>query len=83
MNLGSGQSFANAVNVPALETAATTGLMRILPGQPDSSYLVHKIEGTHLDVGGSGSRMPLSGCCLSSSQIKTIRDWIAAGAQRN
>jgi hypothetical protein len=85
LNLSAGNAYANTVNVPASETASTTMLMRILPGQPDSSYLVHKIQGTHLDedVGGSGSRMPLSGCCLSSGQIATIRDWIAAGAVNN
>lgn len=85
LNLSSGQTFTNTVNVLAGETVSTTMLMRILPEQPDSSYLVHKIQGTHLeeDVGGSGSRMPLTGCCLSSSQIMTIRDWIAAGAANN
>lgn len=83
LDLSEGQTFTNTVNVPANETAQTTMLMRIRPEQPDSSYLVHKIQGTHVAAGGSGGRMPLSGCCLSTTQINTIRAWVTAGALNN
>jgi hypothetical protein len=69
------------VNVPSQELPA---MMRIRPTKPDSSYLVHKIQGTHLTVGGSGVRMPASGSgFLSESVINIIRSWVAAGAQNN
>lgn len=79
MNLGPGVAYANVVNVPARQLP---GMMRVRPFQPESSYLVHKIQGTHLNVGGSGSRMPLGGT-LSQQDIDLIRAWIVAGAQNN
>lgn len=80
MNLSAGQAYTNTVNV----SSAQLGSMdRIEPGQPDQSYLVHKIQGTHLQVGGSGVRMPASGNFLSQSQIDLIRNWISQGALNN
>ncbi len=79
MDLSDGLAFANTVGVPSNQSQ----LLRIDPGAPDDSYLVHKIQGTQGDVGGSGSRMPLTGCCLTSAQITLIRDWISAGALNN
>lgn len=80
MNLSAGQAYSNTVNV----SSAQLGSMdRIEPGQPDRSYLVHKIQGTHLTVGGSGVRMPATGNFLSQSQIDLIRNWIAQGALNN
>ena len=80
MSLAAGQAFSNVVNVAARELPS---MNRVTPNQPDDSYLVHKIQGTHLDVGGSGSRMPLDRSPLSQSDIDLIRDWIQAGAQSN
>ena len=79
MNLSLGQAFANIVNVPSNES----GLLRVKPSEPDSSYLVHKIQGTQSTVGGSGGRMPLGRAALSQAQIDIIRQWIADGAQNN
>jgi hypothetical protein len=79
MNLSVGQAYANTVNVESLELA---GMDRIEPGDPDESYLVHKIQGTQADVGGGGGRMPLGGQ-LSAAEIETIRSWIATGAANN
>jgi len=83
MDLSAGQAYANIVNVPANETASTSGLMRVRPSFPDSSYLVHKIQGTQQSVGGSGGQMPLTNCCLSQSDIDRIRQWITDGALNN
>lgn len=80
MNLGAGQTFSNVVNVVSRELPS---MNRVTPNQPDNSYLVHKIQGTHLDVGGSGVRMPLGRSPLSQGQIDLIRAWIEAGAQSN
>lgn len=79
MNLSSGQTFANTVNVASNES----NLDRIEPGQPDQSYLVHKIQGTQAQVGGSGARMPLGAPALPQADIDVIRAWITAGAQNN
>ena len=82
MSLAAGQAFSNVVNVAARQLPS---MNRVTPNQPDDSYLVHKVQGTHLDVGvgGSGSRMPLNLSPLSQSDIDLIRAWIQAGAQSN
>lgn len=80
LNLTEGQAYANIVGVSSVELAS---MNRIEPGEPDSSYLVHKIQGTQASVGGIGDRMPLIGCCLSQAEIDVIRDWVAAGAENN
>jgi hypothetical protein len=78
MNLGAGRAFANTVNVPSRQS----NLNRIEPGDPDKSYLLHKLNGTQRTVGGGGSRMPLGGR-LSAGQIEKIRQWIAQGAKND
>ncbi len=80
LNLSQGLAHSNIVNVSAKQLA---GMLRVRPGQPDQSYLVHKIQGTQASVGGTGNRMPLVGTPLTQAQIDTIRDWIAAGAPKN
>jgi len=83
MDLRAGFAFASIVNVSSGEVPA---LKRIRPFRPDSSYLVHKIQGTQASVGGVGARMPF-GCsgsgCLPNATINTIRNWILQGAQNN
>lgn len=83
MNLTTGNSYSNIVNVSATEVPA---LKRVRPFMPDSSYLVHKIQGTQASVGGTGARMPF-GCsgsgCLSNTTINIVRNWILQGAQNN
>jgi hypothetical protein len=76
MNLTSAQaSFDNLVNMPSLEVP---GLIRVLPGDPDNSYLIHKLEGT----AAVGDRMPLGSPPLDPAIIANIRQWIADGALR-
>ncbi len=77
-----------------LEAAVTTGSlvdrpargvegrMLVAPGRPESSYLIDKLQGTHLEVGGRGARMPRRADALSDADVETIRRWIAAGAPR-
>ncbi|MEX0692531.1 MAG: hypothetical protein WD934_11730 [Gemmatimonadales bacterium] len=79
-HLGAGQSYVSVVGVPSVQLP---GWFRVRAGQPDSSYLVHKIQGTHLQVGGVGARMPLNAAVLRQGQIDTIRAWIANGALNN
>jgi len=58
-------------------------LQRVNPFNPDLSYLINKLEGTQLEVGGSLGQMPSGLPPLSSEQIATIRSWILAGALKN
>lgn len=80
MSLDPGETRANTVNVAS---AQLPSMDRIEPGDPDASYLVHKIQGTQAQVGGSGSRMPEALPPLSQGQIDIIREWIADGARSN
>lgn len=79
-NLSAGQAYASIVSVPS---AQVPDLFRVHPSFPDSSYLVHKIQGTQGSVGGSGGRMPLGGTPLTTEEIATIRAWVTAGAPNN
>ncbi len=73
LRLDAGNSYALLVNVPSNEVSS---LLRVNPGNPDTSYLVQKIQG-NASVGG---RMPLGGPALTQAQIDLVRGWIAAGA---
>lgn len=75
-----GQAYDNTVGVLAAQLPA---MPRIRAGQPDDSYLIHKIRGTHVIVGGAGSQMPLGRAPLSAATIELIRSWVADGAPRN
>ena len=56
---------------------------RVEPGDSTASYFMHKLDGTHASVGGSGEQMPRSGCCLDQAVRDDIRAWIDAGANNN
>lgn len=56
---------------------------RVAPGAPDKSYLMMKLDGTHLAGGGKGVRMPMGMPPLDAPIRALIRAWIAAGAPRN
>ena len=70
MNLRPEQFYASTVGEPSQERP---DLMRVHPGKPDSSYLVHKIEGR---PGIVGAQMPLTGDRLSNEKVATIKQWI-------
>ncbi len=72
--LDASSSYAMLVGQPSVEVPS---LMRVAPGQPDSSYIIQKLEG-HAAV---GARMPLGGPYLPQSTIDVIRQWILDGAQ--
>jgi hypothetical protein len=74
MNLSNIQaSFDHLVSVPSEQVPA---LLRVHPGNPDDSYMIHKLEGTH----AVGDRMPQGGPFLDEETIQGIRGWIAEGA---
>jgi hypothetical protein len=39
-----------------------------------------KLEGRHLDAGGSGQRMPLGQMPFDAATLQKVRSWIEAGA---
>jgi hypothetical protein len=76
-DLSEGVSYDMIVNVESVELE---GMDRIEPGDPDNSYLIHKIQGTHRDVGGTGARMPQGGPFLNAATIEFMRGWVEVGA---
>jgi hypothetical protein len=72
-----GDSYAALVNVPSRERPA---LMLVEPGDPENSYLIHKIEGRS---GIVGTKMPFNGPpFLTPGQILVVKRWIELGAPR-
>ena len=72
-----GDVYAAMVDVPSRERP---DLKLVAPGDPDASYLIHKLEGR---AGIVGLRMPLNGPpYLTPGQILVIRRWIELGAPR-
>ncbi|WP_437776980.1 hypothetical protein [Sorangium sp. So ce1097] len=73
---------AQNVGVDAAEAA---GMKRVAPGDPEHSFLMHKIDGT-LDceilecVDACGLPMPPTLRPLSAAERDTVRRWIAHGA---
>jgi hypothetical protein len=78
MNLMHDVAYDQLVNVNAIEVPS---LKRVKPGDPDGSYIVHKVEGR---PGIVGRRMPFSGPpFLTEGQILILGRWIELGAPRN
>jgi mono/diheme cytochrome c family protein len=78
LNLMEGVSYAALVNVASSQKA---GEIRVIPGNPDASYLVRKLEGGPNIV---LERMPRTGGpYLTEGQMRVIRRWIELGAENN
>jgi hypothetical protein len=76
--LTEGVSYNNLVN---RSSGAKPSAVRVIPGDPNNSYLIQKLEGT---PGIVGERMPrTSGPFLTEGQISIIRSWIAMGANND
>jgi methionine-rich copper-binding protein CopC len=74
LQLDAAHSYALLVGVASAEQAT---VLRVAPGDPDSSYIIRKLQDT---PGISGGQMPLGGPYLPQSTIDVIRQWITAGA---
>ncbi len=82
LNLEEGDAHANLVNVKSTQSS----LQRVVPGRPRESYLLHKLVGTHSEVGGTGVRMPLSAGgnrAMSGAEDELVTIWIEQGALDN
>ncbi|MCZ6690329.1 MAG: fibronectin type III domain-containing protein [Planctomycetota bacterium] len=73
--------FNTAINIPAQQPSPQ--MDRIEPFSSGGSYLQHKIDGTHLSVGGSGDQSPKNSPPLTPATRDIIRDWINQGAFDN
>jgi len=74
LQLDAAHSYNLLVGVPSVEQG---NLLRVLPGDPDDSYMVRKIEGL---AGIDGGQMPLGETPLPQATITAIRQWITNGA---
>ncbi len=78
LNLTSATAYAALVGVASV---TKPGTVRVVPGDPENSYLVHKLEG-RLDI--VGLRMPrTAGPFLTDGQMLVIKRWIALGARND
>lgn len=77
LNLSNSTSYASLVNVASNDKR---GAIRVVPGDPDGSYLIQKLEGA---PGIVGVRMPNGGPYLTANQIEIVRRWIQLGASNN
>ena len=71
----SGSSYNALINAASLQRL---GALRVIPGNPEASYLIQKLEGA---AGIAGRRMPFNGPpYLTDGQILVIKRWIEIGA---
>jgi hypothetical protein len=78
LNLDHAVAYDQCVNAPS---RGRLGAIRVLPGDAEGSYMIHKLEGT---PGIAGLRMPRNGPpYLTDGQVLIIKRWIAIGAPRN
>jgi hypothetical protein len=74
----SGNSFGQLVNVGSRNKPGAT---MVIPGDPDNSYLIQKLEGT---AGIVGLRMPRNGPpFMTDGQVQIVRRWILLGAKND
>ncbi len=75
LDLSPAVSYAQLVGVMSVGAPA---LSRVAASDSMGSYLWHKLNNTQVDVGGSGSQMPVGG--LPPGDLATIKSWIDGGA---
>lgn len=75
LRLDPGFSADSLIGVASPRNAS---LVRVVPADPNNSFLIQKLEGTQR----LGDRMPLGGPFLPQADINVIRQWIANGALR-
>lgn len=71
-------AYRNLVDVPAFSFSQ---MKRVEPGNPDMSFLIHKMTGEHSRMGAPGRAMP--SWPLPPEFIDSIRQWITQGARDN
>ncbi len=69
-------AYGNLVDV---ESDRVAGLTYVVPFDPETSYLLAKLQGTQDELGGAGNQMPLGGE-LDAASLAIIETWIEDGA---
>ena len=78
LNLLSGLAYGGLVGVASI---GKPGAVRVVPGDPENSYIIHKLEGRTTIA---GVRMPRgNGPYLTEGQLLVIKRWISNGAPNN
>jgi len=83
---GLGDCNTGHANMIGVASSEHMTMNRIEPGDPSSSWLMHKLDGTQgaftAQCFGSfcGNQMPLGGPFLSQDELDAIRAWITNGA---
>ena len=68
-------TLKSLINVPPSDPALRAKYpARVVPGDPDKSFLMRKLLGP---TSGEGVRMPMNGGPLDAQTIEAIRTWIA------
>jgi hypothetical protein len=75
-----GATWPYSALVEVAATECDDQRVRVKPGDPDGSYLIQKLSGSHMC---SGVRMPRLGTPLSDADMRKIEDWIRQGAPNN
>lgn len=73
LRLDDANSYGMLVGVASSEKSS---ILRVAPGDPGNSYLIHKLEGS----ASVGAQMPLNAPALDQATINVIRQWITDGA---
>lgn len=69
LNLARSVARRNLVGVPSTESK----LMRVAPGKPDDSYLMHKLLGSQGSVGGNGTlSVPAGGLYVCDLPVRLV-----------
>jgi hypothetical protein len=77
LDLSPAVAYTNLVGVGS---RGKPGAVRVIPSDPENSYLIHKLDGR---PGIVGVRMPQFGPYLVDGQIQVIERWIELGARND
>ncbi len=82
LDLTPGTAYGQLVGVAARNVGAVDdGLVRVVAGRSDESFLVRKLE-AHVPV-AYGVRMPIGGEPLTTAEAERVRAWVDAGARND
>jgi hypothetical protein len=70
-------AFDHLVNAKSMQVPSK---LRVVPGDPDASYLMEKLTSSKPTV---GQRMPPNSDPLPDEELEMFREWIAGGALNN
>jgi len=76
LDLSAGKAYAEVVGVATAECSGDRS--RVIPGDPEESYLFDKVLG--VDLCNKSSRMPINSAKLSEAKLAVLHAWICAGA---